>query len=108
MGIFLAWKVRVDAGVDMAEREAVVKECQMGVSSFGWIGAVDDVEVMPAEAVDEFASWSLVDAICVRREARSFKRSVVGKVWISTGGRGVDDEDEDEGSGGGVGVGVCC
>ena len=30
MGMFLAWKVRVDAGVDMAEREAVVRESQRG------------------------------------------------------------------------------
>lgn len=71
----------------MAEREAVVNERQMGVSSFGWIGAVEDVVVIPAEAVEELASWSFVDAIWVRREARSLRRSVVGYVWISTGGR---------------------
>lgn len=94
--------------MDIAEREAVVRECQMGVSSLRWIGAVEDVDVMAADAVAEFASWSLVEAIWVRREARSFRRSVVGKVWMSTGGSAVDDEDDDEcseGGGGGGGVG---
>jgi hypothetical protein len=87
----------------MAEREAVVKESQRGVSSFRWIGAVDDVVVMPA-LEEEVASWSFVDAIWVRREARSLRRSVVGYEWISTGGR-VDDEAR--GGGGGGGGGVC-
>lgn len=88
VGIFLAWNVNVDAGVDIADREAVVKECQMGVSSFGWIGAVDEVEVMPEGQLD---NWSFVDAICARREARSLRRSVVGYEWISTGGVVEDD-----------------
>lgn len=54
------------------------------------MGAVDEVEV-----TDEFVSWSLVEAIWVRRDARSLRRSVVGYVWISTDEEG-EDEDEDE------------
>lgn len=54
--------MRVDAGVEIADLEAVVSERQIGVSWLGCIGAVDEVVVMLAEE-GEFESWSLVEAI---------------------------------------------
>jgi hypothetical protein len=75
----------------------VVRVFQIAVFSFGWIGAVDEVEVMEM-LWGEFASWSLVDAIWARRDARSLSRSVVGYEWSSTMGTvvgGADDDDDD-------------
>lgn len=80
VGMFLAWKVMVAAGVDMAVRDAVVSVCHIGVSigpgEVSWLCVGDELGF-------DCDIWSLVLAIWVRRSARSFRRSAGGKEWIS-------------------------
>ena len=71
----------VAAGVDMALREAVVSVCHTGGVSIGsgevsWLCEVD-------ERGFDCDIWSFVFAMWVKRSARSFRRSVGGKEWIS-------------------------
>ena len=76
MGMLRAWKVRADAGLASAARDAEVRERHTGVR-----GAVSDDgdcgkagRVWAAESAEGRAS--LVRAIWVSREARSLRRSV--------------------------------
>jgi len=67
VGIFRAWNVRVDEGVEMADLEAEVRVFHIGE----WLGVVD-------EGSDEESSLSFVAAIVVKRDARRRKRSAEG------------------------------
>lgn len=71
-----AWKVRAEAGLASAVRDAEVRERHIGVREAVSDGAALewDGRVCAAESTEERAS--LVRAICVSNEARSLRSSV--------------------------------
>lgn len=74
VGTLRAWKVSVDDTVASEHRDAVVSVDQSG--GCGSEEAQADKRV--GDRGEDGASESLVEAICVRREAKSRSRSVVG------------------------------
>jgi len=105
VGMFLAWKVMVAAGVDMALREAVVSVCHIGGVSIGsaevsWLCEDEELGF-------DCDIWSFVFAMWVKRSARSFRRSVGGKEWMSKWELSVKEGVVGGFGGGGVGILDC-
>ncbi len=77
VGIFRAWKVRVDEGVESAAREADVSVFHIG----RWSTAAVGDDGCPRKGSEDDEAWSrlsFVAAICVSNEARSLSNSGEG------------------------------
>lgn len=78
VGMLRAWKVRADAGFDREEREAEVREHQIGERDASSDILLCDRPAKVWDAGSEPEITSLVDAIWVRSEARRRSKSVEG------------------------------
>lgn len=78
VGMLRAWKVRADAGFDREEREAEVRERQIGEQDASSDTSLCDRLAKVWDAMSEPEITSLVDAIWVRSEARRRSKSVEG------------------------------